>query len=118
MDLKIKTEQRKEGVYIISLTGPLDSVTNSECEEKVESLLGPSTKAIVFNMEGLDYISSIGFSVFIKAKYALVQNSGVLAITNLKPGVKRVFDMMKIVPECIFDTMEDVDKYLNKSLSA
>ena len=118
MGLKVTIEKKREGVYVISLAGSLDSVTCSECEEKVQALLGPPTKALIFDMEVLDYISSIGFAVFIKAKQALEKNNGILAVTNLKPQVKRIFDMMKIVPYSIFVSMKDVEDYLEKHLIA
>ena len=111
MDVSIKIEKKEKGLYIVSLSGSLDSVTYVECEEKIAKILAPSAKAIIFNMEGLEYISSIGFTVIFGKKRELERHGGTIAIAGLKENVKRVFDTMKVFPELIFENIEDAKKY-------
>jgi len=118
MDIDIKIEKKQEGVYLISLAGSLDTATCVDCEEKIDPILGPSTKAVVFDMEGLDYISSVGFLLIFKVKKAVEKNGGVLAIANLKPDVKKIFETMKVVPKSLFDKMEDAEEYLNAHIGS
>lgn len=118
MDLDIKIEKKREGVYLVSLSGSLDTATCVDCEAKIEPVLVPSTKAVVFDMEGLEYISSVGFLLIFKVKKAVESNGGVLAIANLKPDVKKVFETMKVVPKSLFDKMEDADRYLKASIGS
>ncbi|MFH0731295.1 MAG: STAS domain-containing protein [Candidatus Omnitrophota bacterium] len=112
MNLKVNIEKKQEGFYVISLNGSLDNVTYEECDNQVALILGPSTKKIIFDMAGLYYISSIGFTVLIKANRVIKNNSGALAIANLKPDVKRVFATMRMLPDTIFDSIEDAYKYI------
>jgi anti-anti-sigma factor len=81
------------------------------------SILKPSTKGIVLNMAGLSYISSIGLAAIFRAKQSLEKNGGTLAIANLQPNVKRIFEAVKVVPESIFATLEEADDYLDQYIA-
>jgi len=114
MGLKINIEKKEEGYYVVSLEGSIDSDTFVEFEKKIKSILNSSTTAIMLNMEGVTYISSIGFGVIFRTKQALEQNKGSLAIANIKPNVKRIFEAVKVIPELLFATLEAADEYLDK----
>ncbi len=113
MALKVTIEKRQDGVLVVSLAGSIDSDTYAEFEKKVTAALGPSTRAVVFNMEGVTYVSSIGFGMIFKIKQALEKDGGTLAIANLQPDVKKIFDAVKVIPESLFATMEAADEYLD-----
>ena len=117
MDLNIKVEKKQENIYVISLSGSLDTVTTPDCEEKIAPILESSARAIIFDMTELDYISSIGLAVIFKAKKRLLQTNGVLAIANLNPGVKRVFESMNAIPESIFESLDEANKYIDDFLA-
>ena len=117
MGLDIKVEKKKEGYYVISLVGSIDSDTYTELERQLKPILVSSTKALNFNMEGVNYLSSIGFGVIFKTREALEKNGGSLAITGLQPNVKKLFDAVKAIPESLFATMEEADDYLDAYLA-
>jgi len=112
MDLKIKIEKKQEGYYIVSPVGSIDSDTYMEFEKQLKAIL-PSAKALNLNMEGVTYLSSIGFSVIFKAKEAIEKNGGSLAIASLQPNVKRIFDAVQAIPESLFASLETADEYLD-----
>ena len=114
MSLGIIVEKRQEGVYIIKITGNLDTETHQELEEKLKPLLIATTSSIVFDMSGLTYISSAGLGVLFRAQKALEDNKGNLLMLNLRPQIKKVFEIIKALPkESVFETMEEVDAYLD-----
>lgn len=113
MGLNIKIEKKREGYFVISPVGSIDSDTYIELERQLKPILIPSTKALNFNMEGVSYLSSIGFGIIFKTREALEKNGGSLAITGLQPNVKRLFDAVKAIPESLFATMEEADDYLD-----
>lgn len=113
MGLNIKIEKEREGYYTISPVGSIDSDTYMELEKQLKAILIPSTKAVNLNMEGVNYLSSIGFGIIFKTAEALKKNGGTLAITSLQPNVKRVFDAIKAIPESLFATMTEADEYLD-----
>ena len=116
MDLEIGFKKNKEGVLTISLTGSLDSDTHAECDKKIQDALADKNiKALVFDLQGLDYISSIGFSLIFKTKKAMEQKGCAFAITNVQPNIKKIFDAVKVIP---FENMDEVDEYLDKYIDS
>lgn len=114
MSLDIKINEREQGVFVVSPTGFIDSDTYIELENKVDSILSSHPNVIVFDMQGVDYISSAGLGVIFKAKKILSENAGNLCIVNLTKNVKKVFDMINALPEQdIFASVEELDNYLD-----
>ena len=114
MELKINVVKRETGVYHVTLFGPLDSDTHNVLEEKISSLLAQDTKAIVLNMGGVNYISSLGLGTIFKIVQGLKRVNGQLAITNLQPQIKKVFDTVKALPQALFKDIAEADAYLNQ----
>jgi anti-anti-sigma factor len=84
-------------------------------EEELDEIINEKTKAIVLDMAGVDYISSIGIGLVMKTKKALEGNMATFAMTNLQPKIKKVFDAMKILPIIdIFEDMPEADKYIDQ----
>ena len=113
MSLDIKINERERGVFVVSPTGLIDSDTYFELENKVDSILSSHPNVIVFDMQGVNYISSAGLGVILKAKKILSENAGNLCMVNLTKNVKKVFDMINALPEQdIFASVEELDSYL------
>lgn len=117
MALEVEIIKKKEGVFTVALTGSIDSDTSSDLERELKPVLGSLTKAIVFDMAGVRYISSMGLGVIFKTKAALESNQGTLAITNIPPQIKEVFDVVKVIPDYVFTDMEKADDYLDAFLA-
>ena len=112
--IEVVIEKKREGAYLIILKGHLDVESSSCLEEKIKPLLVPSTKAMIFDMTDLSYISSTGLAIIFNARKIIEANKGALVLTNLQPQIKKVFDIIKALPEeNIFGNMEEVDNYLN-----
>ncbi len=114
MPLEINITKKEEGVFIVDIFGSIDSMTYMDLEKKVEPILVSSTKRLLFNMEGVDYISSMGVSVILKTKKAMEKHGGTLVVINLKPQIKAVFETIRALPSiCVFESLEEVDNYLD-----
>ena len=114
MNLKVVINKKEAGIFQVTLFGPLDTLTYSVMEKEIEYILGPTTKAIILNMEGVNYISSMGIGSVFKLAKTLKSYKGALLITNLQPQIKKVFDTVKALPEAIFSSVEEADEYLNE----
>jgi len=114
MSLKIEIIKEKEDFFTVLLSGSLDSETYTQLEEKLKLLLNPSTKLIVFDLRQLEYISSMGLRVIFNTQSFLKKQNGSIIITNLQPQVKKVFDILKILPDNIFKSIEEVDAYITE----
>jgi anti-sigma B factor antagonist len=115
MSLAIRIIKKENFVYVIALKGSLDTETYSGLEDKLSEIINDTTKAIIFDMTDLDYISSIGIKVVIATKKSLESKNANFAMINLQPQINKIFDMMKILPMFdIFDDMPEADKYIDQ----
>tara|TARA_B100000315_G_C14309558_1_gene465677 strand:- start:242 stop:613 length:372 start_codon:yes stop_codon:yes gene_type:complete len=115
MGLDAKVTKKKDYVYTMKLNGSIDSDSYKYLEEELKELIDDKTKAVILDMGGVTYISSIGIRVIIGAKKGLQSKNATFAMTNLQPQIKKVFDVMKILPVVdIFDDMPEADKYIDQ----
>jgi anti-sigma B factor antagonist len=115
MPLNVTSREKEPGVFVVSSEGSLDTNTYSILEKKVDSILGGSPKVIIFDMEYLNYISSMGVRVILKARKVLEKRGGNIVLLNLKPHIKRVFDIINALPsEQVFSSVEEMDRYLDR----
>ena len=115
MALSVKVYEREEGVFVVALVGLLDSSTYEELEEKVTPFLMQTTRALLLDLKGLEYISSMGVSVVLKAKKAIEGFGNSFLMINMQPQIKTVFEIIKALPAiALFENIEEADAYLTE----
>lgn len=87
MKIKIEIENSR---LIISLDGRLDTSTAPELEREIADL-GDYTE-LVLDMTNLEYISSAGLRVILKAQKAM-NKKGKLVVKNVSESIKEIFDI-------------------------
>ena len=118
MHVKIVPSDYRPGYYTVTPHGPIDSDTYLDFSDKVTPLLNPTTKAIVLDLSDVDYISSAGLGVLFTMKKHLKQNGGDLLFSNIKPQIKRLFEIVNALPkETLFKTTEEADAYLYRMMN-
>ena len=111
--LKVTVAKKSEGVFVVSPTGPVDSDTYIILQKKVDEILSPTSKAVIFDMFGVSYISSLGIKVFLRAREILQKSGGAVLLINLQPQIAKVFDIVKAIPsQNIFSGIAEMDHYL------
>ena len=83
--------EKIEDAMTITLEGRLDTESAPELDKIVETELD-GIKTLVFDMKGLEYISSSGIRVILKAQKTM-NNQGVMKLTNVNDTVMEVFDI-------------------------
>ena len=115
MSLEVKVIKKKDYVYVVELHGPIDTETHQQLDEELEEIIDDKTKAVILDMGDVKYISSIGIRVVITAKKNLEAKNASFSMVNLQPQIKKIFDVMKILPMFdIFDDMPEADKYIDQ----
>jgi anti-anti-sigma factor len=113
MPLNIAVEKKQEGVYVVMPEGHLDSTTSLTFEEEVTPLFAASTKVLIFDLSKLDFISSAGVRFVFMAQKAMSKYNGVFMMTNMKPQIKKVFEIINALPNLrVFKNMDEADEYL------
>ena len=86
-------EKEQNGISIFKLTGRLDSKTSPEFEKKIFDAIGNGSKNMIADFEDLDYISSAGLRVILKATKDLKRSDGKFILCAMKDYVKEVFEI-------------------------
>ena len=74
-----------------------------------------SVTTLVLDMAGVDFITSRGVGAIARTKNSLAVKNADLAMMNLQSQVRKVFDIMCLVPALnVFENREDLDEYLGK----
>ncbi|AOE49214.1 STAS domain-containing protein [Kangiella sediminilitoris] len=112
MPLDIEVGENGEEAARLSLDGSLDSDTAPKLEQYIGNL-NDSVKAIVFDMKELKFISSAGLRVIFSTLKKQKAKGGKVAVSNMSPGVKKVFEIVKALPDfTVFANTEEMDNYL------
>lgn len=115
MSLQVNVNEKRVNEFIISPIGSIDSETAEIFEKKVDSILALAPKVVIFNMEGVTYITSMGLSVMVKAEKDIKERGKSLVVVNVPPQIKKVFDVVASLPAMnIFESIEEADAYLLK----
>ncbi|MFZ7125069.1 MAG: STAS domain-containing protein [Desulfobacterales bacterium] len=86
-------EKKHEDYSVFKLTGRLDSNTSLGFEKKLFEAIENGTQHLILDFEGLDYISSAGLRVILKATKNLKNTQGSLVLCAMQDYVKEVFEI-------------------------
>lgn len=101
-------EKQEGNISIFKLNGRLDSNTSQGLEKKIFDSISNGSKNIIVEFKDLDYISSAGLRVILKATKALKREDGKIMLCDMQDYVKEVFEIAgfdSILP--IVPTMTD-----------
>jgi len=115
MGLEITINTREKDVYLVFPKGEINTQTYQILEDQTKDILNKA-RAIVFEMGGVSYISSMGLSAIFRIKLAMEERGGTIALVNMQPRVQLVFDTMRILSPQMFASLTEADDYLDKFL--
>ena len=84
--------ERNFELVMLEISGRLDATTAPNLEKIVNELPG-DTKELVFDMAGLEYISSAGIRMLLGAYKKMNLNQGIMRIEKSNDIVRKVFEM-------------------------
>jgi anti-sigma B factor antagonist len=87
------SEDRKDDVVILVLSGKLDATTSKTFENKLLAQIDSGDRRFVIDLSQMDYISSSGLRVFLVAAKRLHGTDGKIVLCSLKDHVRQVFDL-------------------------
>lgn len=86
------TDALSNGATVLVLAEPrLDSSNAGSFNEELDSVTDPTSRAVVIDMQSLDYISSAGLRAIMQAVRKMQQQGGSLALCSLSSDVRAVF---------------------------
>jgi anti-anti-sigma factor len=88
-------------LVIFQLAGRIDAATSPAVENAVNTAVGGGGKRVIFDMNGVSYVSSAGLRVILLAAKKAAAAKGGMAVFGLQSGVQEVFSVSgfgRIVP--------------------
>ena len=83
MSIEIRLANEDE-VPIVTITGRLDGFGAQQLETGLKEIVRDDTRSVIFNLAGVDYLSSAGIRVLLGLKKRLKQRDGTLALINIQ----------------------------------
>jgi anti-anti-sigma factor len=117
MPLDIQIKKSLDAVRLdavtVELMGSLDTATAPELERQLAPILETPVTDLIFDLAGLEFISSAGLRVFANARKRLKERAGQAAFVNMRPQIQEVFEIIKALPGVgIFKSFAEMDEYL------
>jgi len=115
LDIQIKKslDAARFDAITVELTGSLDTATAPELERQLAPVLDTPVTDLIFDLAGLEFISSAGLRVFANSRKRLKERGGQAAFVNMRPQIQEVFEIIKSLPGVgIFKSFAEMDEYL------
>jgi anti-sigma B factor antagonist len=117
MTLEVNTDSKSPGVFVVAPIGSIDGTDQGVLQKKIDSVLKENPDTIIFDMEHVAYINSMGIRVLVKTKKTQAQRGGKIAFINLQPQIKKVFEILNAMPAFkVFANIQEFDDYLRDEL--
>jgi len=113
MALEIKVIKKENYAYAVELKGSIDTETSPQLKKEITEITDDKTTAVVFDMGGIEYMSSKGLGAIVWTKKALKRKKAAFAMVNLQPQIKKLFDLMTLAPNFKIHDIPEADKYID-----
>lgn len=114
MTLKVRVDEGRSFTKTIALEGRLDSESVAELDGPLDAVLGSPLKVLVFDLSGLEYITSAGLRSLFRAQKSMAVRAGKVLLLNPQPPVQKVFDIVKAADvNEVFRSVAELDAYLD-----
>jgi len=104
------TQETKDGVEIISFTGEITGSSYAQVTQGVKGLLDEGKKRVLFNLEQVEYISSVGIGALVQADDHFKKAGGKLAVVITNSQVMKTFKITKL--DIVLNLFDDLDSAL------
>lgn len=103
-------KERKNGILIVTFNNisRFNALIAEPVKEELKKLLSTPNTDLILNLEGVRFVDSSGFGVFLSAMKTANNNSGSFKLCNIAPEVMELFKLLQLhnVFE-IFNTLDD-----------
>lgn len=103
---KVEIDAKQEGdILVVRMEGRMDAVAAPEAEVKVTGMVEDSGVKLLFDWEGIEYLSSAGIRMLLSVSKKVREKKGKMVLCNVTDNVMDVFKMsgfdhvLTIVPD-------------------
>jgi anti-anti-sigma factor len=102
------SEERKDGVTAVAVSGRIDSTTSATLDDHLAALAAAGDHRIVMDLSGVDFISSAGLRVMLSLAKRTKQHHGALVLCGLSGPVREVFALAGFLPLFAVEATRDL----------
>jgi anti-sigma B factor antagonist len=99
------------GISLVRVDGIIDTMTASELERVLDSLLQQQKFNIIIDLAGVDYISSAGWGIFISNIREIRAHSGDIKLARMVSGVHEIFELLEF--DSILQAFDNIETARN-----
>jgi anti-anti-sigma factor len=112
--LKIRVTENRPFSRTVHLEGRLNNDTVAALDDELTKIIDSPATVVVFDLAGLDYISSVGLRSIVRIRKAMAARSGQVLLVNLQPQIQKVFEIVKAADiAAVFASVQELDDYLD-----
>lgn len=108
--MKIQVDERKPGVFIVSLEGDLDMSSSPQVRNVLLPLFGKKTSHIVVDLTEVPYIDSSGIATFVEALQFSRKSKVRFSLVGACRRVESIFDLAYL--KDIFEMAPDANRLI------
>lgn len=114
MALKVRVTETRSFSRTVHLEGRLDGETVAVLDAELDKVAHSPASVVVFDLEGLEYISSVGLRSIFRTQKLMAERSGRAVVVNARPQVQKVFEIVKATDlGAVFSSIQELDQYLD-----
>ncbi len=93
--ISLDTTGAANDISVVRVDGVVDTMTASELERVMNTLIEQKRFRIIIDLAGVDYISSAGWGIFISNIREIKANAGDIKLARMIPGVYEIFELLE-----------------------
>lgn len=106
--ISLDTTGRTGDVTMVRVDGVIDTMTASELEKVMNTLLEQRKYKIIVDLAGVDYISSAGWGIFISNIREIKSHAGDIKLARMMPSVYEIFELLEF--DSILKAYDNIEK--------
>jgi anti-anti-sigma factor len=106
--ISLDTTGRANEVTMVRVDGVIDTMTASELERVMNTLLEQKKYKIIVDLAGVDYISSAGWGIFISNIREIKAHEGDIKLARMMPSVYEIFELLEF--DSILKAYDNIEK--------
>jgi anti-anti-sigma factor len=112
--LTIRVTENRPFSRTVHLGGKLNNETADALDEALNRIADSPATVVVFDLAGLEYISSIGLRSIFRIQKIMAARSGKALLVNPQPQVRKVLEIISAVDiTAVFASVQELDRYLD-----
>ena len=112
--LSVAASEGRTGLFIVYPVGSINTITYPVLKKEMENIFESRPEIILFDMSQVNYVNLRGLRVILKTIIEMNQRSGRVYLTNLRPKIKKMFEVMNsALPEWVFESRKLWENYFD-----